>query len=106
MRKLLLASTIALLGLTSTAQAHFLLLQPPQVSNDVVGGKGSPPCGPDTGMATTPTPAQGGHALMLKINETVPHLGFYRVALAINSRSEIPVDNVVYDSKNKVLPPN
>jgi hypothetical protein len=107
MRKVLLASTIALLGLTSTAQAHFILQAPPQTNpGDATQGKGSPPCGPDTMMAATPTPAQGGHPLMIKVLETVGHLGFYRVALAINSRSEIPVDNVVYDKNNKVLPPS
>ena len=107
MRKVILASTIALLGLTSTAQAHFILQAPPQTNpGDATQGKGSPPCGPDTMMAATPTPAQGGHPLMIKVLETVGHLGFYRVALAINSRSEIPVDNVVYDKNNKVLPPS
>jgi hypothetical protein len=107
MRKVLLASTIALLGFASTAQAHFGLVTPPQVVAQAdVSGKGSPPCGPDTGMAATPTPVMGGHAIMLKVTESVPHLGFYRVALALKSRSEFPVDNVVYDSKNKVLPPS
>jgi hypothetical protein len=106
MRTLALASTIALLGIASTADAHFLLQAPPQTSNDTVGGKGNPPCGPDTNDVTTPTAAQGGHPFMLKIDEFVPHSGFYRVALALNSRSEIPVDNVVYDSTGKVLPPS
>jgi hypothetical protein len=114
MRTLAFASTIALLGLTSTAEAHFLLMSPlPSNPADQVGaptsdnpsGKGSPPCGPDTVAAATPTPAQGGHPLMLKLQETVPHDGFYRVALALNSRTDLPVDNVVYDSKGTVLPP-
>jgi hypothetical protein len=114
MRTLAFASTIALLGLTSTAEAHFVLMTPlPSNPADQVGnpvsdnpsGKGSPPCGPDTVAAAMPTAAQGGHPLMLKLQEVVQHDGFYRVALAINSRSEIPVDNVVYDSKGNVLPP-
>jgi hypothetical protein len=107
MRKVILTSTIALLGLTSTAHAHFALQSPPQVvAQTDVSGKGSPPCGPDTGMAATPTPVQGGHPLMIKVFESVGHLGFYRVALALNSRSELPVDNVVYDASGKVLPPS
>jgi uncharacterized protein (TIGR03382 family) len=106
MRKLFLTSTIALLGLASTAEAHFALMAPPAVVPGEPNGKGSPPCGNDTGMAATPTPAQGGHPLMLNIKETVPHDGFYRVALAIKSRSEFPVDNVVYDASGKVLPPS
>jgi hypothetical protein len=107
MRTLFLTSTIALLGLCGTAEAHFILMMPPQVNTaDASQGKGSPPCGPDTGMAATPTTAQGGHPLMIKLNETVPHDGFYRVALAISSRTEIPVDNVVYNAAGMVLPPS
>jgi hypothetical protein len=107
MRKILLASTIALLGFTSTAQAHFGLVSPPQVvAQSDQSGKGSPPCGPDTGAAATPTAVQGGHPLMIKVIESVGHLGFYRVALALNSRTELPVDNVVYDAGGKVLPPS
>ncbi|HVU51697.1 MAG TPA: SCE4755 family polysaccharide monooxygenase-like protein [Polyangia bacterium] len=107
MRKVLLASTIALLGLTSTAHAHFGLVNPPQVvAQSDVSGKGSPPCGPDTGAAATPTAVMGGHTLNIKVFESVGHLGFYRVALALHSRSELPVDNVVYDAQNKVLPPS
>ena len=91
---------------SATAQAHFILVSPPAVVVGEKNGKGSPPCGNDVGMAATPTPAQGGHPLMVKVQETVGHLGFYRVALAINSRSEFPVDNVVYDGAGKVLPPS
>ena len=80
-------------------------MSPPSTINDTTGGKGPPPCGPDTAMAATPTPAQGGHTISLKVYEFVRHGGFYRVALAINSRSEIPVDNVVYDTNNNILPP-
>ena len=87
MRTLFLASTIALLGFASTAEAHFGLVTPPQVvAQSDVNGKGSPPCGPDTGMAATPTAAQGGHPLTIKVTESVGHLGFYRVALALHSR--------------------
>lgn len=105
MRTFILASTIALLGLSSTAHAHFILMSPPPTNPaDTTQGKGGLPCGPDMAMATTPTAAQGGHTILLKLNETVPHSGFYRVALSINSRTEIPPDNVVHDGTGKVLP--
>jgi hypothetical protein len=40
------------------------------------------------------------------VNETLFHPGFYRVALALNDRSELPLDNVVYDVNDMILPPN
>jgi hypothetical protein len=97
---------IALLGLSSTAHAHFILNTPPGVIANEGNGKGPPPCGPDTGAAATPTPIPGGKPYMFKVTETVGHPGFYRVALALKSRTEFPVDNVVYDQANKVLPPD
>jgi len=106
MRTRLLAITVVLLGLSSTAHAHFQLVMPPNTNPAEIIGKGAPPCGPDTSLTSTPTPAQGGHPLMLKVSENVGHDGFYRVALALKSRSEIPVDNVVYDKANKILPPS
>jgi hypothetical protein len=42
---------------------------------------------------------------MVQVNEFVNHGGFYRLALSVNSRSELPVDNVVYDAAGKVLSP-
>jgi hypothetical protein len=51
------------------------------------------------------TPAQGGRPLTLELNETVFHVGFYRVALALNSPSELPPDNVVKDKQGNVLAP-
>jgi hypothetical protein len=109
MRTLAFASAIALLGLASTAEAHFILMSPaPNNPADATQGKGGLPCGPDMAVAANPTAAQGGHTISLKLQETVRHGGFYRVALSINSRSEIPVDNVVYDASKppKVLPPS
>ena len=104
-RKLALALGGLALAFSATAHAHFILVSPPAVVVGEPNGKGSPPCGNDVGMAATPTPAQGGHPLMVKVQETVGHLGFYRVALALKSRSEFTVDNVVYDAAGKVLPP-
>ncbi|MDB4981969.1 MAG: hypothetical protein JWM82_2721 [Myxococcales bacterium] len=117
-RKLALALGGLALAFSATAQAHFVLVTPPptnpadsipktvaeQAASNAASGKGGVPCGPDMMMAATPTPAQGGHPIMLKVVEVVPHDGFYRVALSINSRSELPPDNKVYDAAGKVLP--
>jgi hypothetical protein len=119
MRNVLLASTIALLGLGSTAQAHFELIAPPP-SNPLdnvlnpngtpknvnpYSGKGPPPCGPDTMPAAMPTAVMGGHTLHIDLKETVFHPGWYRIALGVNGRSDIPVDPTVYDSAGKPLDP-
>ena len=104
MRALAVVAAV-LLTYSTNAEAHFQLVSPPSVGGDA-NGKGAPPCGPDTGRAATPTPVQGGHPLKISVFETVGHMGFYRVALAIKSRAEFPVDNVVYDAGGRVLPPN
>ena len=95
----------SLLALPTTAQAHFTLLTPPPASNSTDGGKGDPPCGPTTMLSNVVTPVTGGSKLMLKVNETTFHPGFYRIALSIKSRTELPIDNVVKDSSGKILPP-
>ncbi len=100
MRTLGFTLAFALLGASTTAQAHFGLMSPTTTDTD---GKGPPPCGPD-GSTAAPVAAQGGHPITLTLKETVPHPGFYRVALSINSRSELPVDPVVKDSAGKILP--
>src|SRR3954471_5269066 len=100
-----LASGLPLLLGAATASAHFTLMNPPTGTTD---GKGNPPCGPDT-TDGTPTPVTGGAPLMLSINETVRHGGFYCVALALKSCKTdakcFPDDNKVYDSASKLLPP-
>ncbi|HVZ74345.1 MAG TPA: SCE4755 family polysaccharide monooxygenase-like protein [Polyangia bacterium] len=93
-------------GYSVPAHAHFQLIEPPAVVESDPNGKGSPPCGPDVADVAMPTAVQGGHPLKLNIKETVRHGGFYRFALAFKSRSEFPPDNVVYDSGNRILPPN
>ena len=94
------------LAFSSAAQAHFNLMMPPPASTSTGGGKGAPPCGPLTPASNVVTAIQGGHPLAVRVMEFVPHPGFYRLALSMNSRSELPVDNVVYDGQGKVLPPS
>jgi hypothetical protein len=119
MRKLALAAALPLFLATATASAHFGLTAPPSTKPADENGKGAPPCGPDTAQAGTPTEAQGGHDLNLSLHETVPHDGFYRVALSLKPLSEIyaggktptqgmffPVDNIVKDKDGNILPPD
>ncbi|HKO46239.1 MAG TPA: SCE4755 family polysaccharide monooxygenase-like protein [Polyangiaceae bacterium] len=105
MRTSVLVLGVSLLALPSAAQAHFTLLAPPPASTSTNGGKGDPPCGPASMASNVVTPVMGGSKLLLKVNETVSHPGFYRVALSIKSRSELPADNVVKDASGKILPP-
>jgi MYXO-CTERM domain-containing protein len=105
MRKVALTLALGLLGLSSTAHAHFVLMSPaPANPADASGGKGPPPCGPDGTAAKTPTPVQGGHTLHLDLKETTFHPGWYRIAISMSSR-QFPADPAVYDAKGNVLDP-
>jgi hypothetical protein len=104
MRKLILALSVPMLSLAAPASAHFNLTMPPSIAKSTEGGKGAPPCGPDTATTGTITDATGGQALMLHIDEFVGHKGYYRFALALKSVSEFPTDDVVRDSNGMVLP--
>ena len=76
---------------SSTAHAHFKLLEPPSSLITENGGKGSPPCG-DGIPSLTVTKAQGGHPFTIRLLEFVPHPGHYRIALSVNSRADLPKD--------------
>lgn len=88
-----------LLALPSRGLAHFRLLEPASwlVESEEFGDpQWSAPCG---GTLTNPgkptgaiTKIRGGDRLRLRIREMAFHPGFYRVALAVNSRSELPPD--------------
>jgi len=105
MRSSVLALGALLLALPVTARAHFTLVAPPPASTSTNGGKGDPPCGPTAMPSNAVTAVTGGSKLTIKLNETVFHPGFYRVALSIKSRDELPLDNVVKDASGKILPP-
>ncbi len=81
----------ALLLIPGTAPAHFALLAPPSALQTEDGGKGSPPCG-DGIESNVVTDVSGGHALPIRLQEFVFHPGHYRIALSVNSRSELPPD--------------
>jgi hypothetical protein len=80
------------------ANAHFRLLEPQSwlVENDLGDPQKLGPCGGTSANAGTPTnlinKAVGGQMLHIKVQETVFHPGHYRIALAVNSRAELPPD--------------
>jgi len=94
-----LVALAAVLGvLPVVADAHFVLVAPSATL--VQNERGDPqklgPCGGTSADAGTPTnvvgKVQGGQKLHLKVMETIYHPGHYRVALAVNSVSELPAD--------------
>jgi hypothetical protein len=84
--------------LAPQASAHFKLLEPASWLQE--DPRGDPqkmaPCGGTSADAGKPSGAvnkvQGGEKLHIKLQETIYHPGFYRVALAVNSRAELPPD--------------
>ncbi len=100
--KIIRLSAIALLLGTAPllADGHFKLLEP--ASRIVEDQRGDPqkagPCGGATGVTPTMsgvvTEAKGGSSLHIKVQETIFHPGFYRVALAVKSLDELPPDPV------------
>ena len=81
--------------------AHFRLIEPASWLQESALGdpQKKAPCGgtsADPGQPTgAVTQAKGGEKLHIKLRETVFHPGFYRIALAVNSRDELPPDPVV-----------
>jgi hypothetical protein len=90
---------IVLLAPTA-ASPHFVLLEPTNflVQNELGDPQKLAPCGGRSTDPGTPTnaisEARGGDMLHIKIREAVFHPGHYRVALAVNSRDELPPDPV------------
>lgn len=97
LKTLLLASAVTA-GLATQAIAHFRLIAPASwlQENQLGDPQKSGPCGGTSADPGKPSGAvtaiKGGEKLHLKIAETVFHPGFYRVALAVNSRDELPKD--------------
>jgi hypothetical protein len=93
------ASALAMFLMPEIAQAHFTLVEPASWLVEV-NQLGDPqklaPCGGTSQNAGTPTGAltevMGGASLHIKLRETVFHPGHYRIALSVNSRSELPAD--------------
>jgi hypothetical protein len=91
---------VASLSAPAIGLAHFKLLEPASwlVSNDRGDPQKAAPCGGDAKDKGTPSnivgKAVGGQKLRVRVLETVYHPGHYRVALAVNSRDELPPDPV------------
>lgn len=96
--KNLLFGSAALVLLAPQGFAHFRLLEPASWLQEAENGdpQKAAPCGGTSADPGKPSGAvtnvQGGDKLHIKIKETVFHPGFYRVALAVNSRDELPKD--------------
>jgi hypothetical protein len=87
---------------TDEAHAHFTLLEPASwIEEDADGDpqKGGP-CGPRAGESHTPTDMittyTAGQKVMVKWEETVPHPGHFRIALAEN-RDDLVDPVIQYD---------
>ena len=82
-----------------SAHAHFILVTPDSwMSQDVLGGPQKVgPCGNESGG--TPTGIVGayrpGDTITVTVNEVIYHPGHYRVALAVDDRSELPPEPAV-----------
>jgi hypothetical protein len=90
--------TASTLAVQSATYAHFKLLEPASwlIESDRGDPQKAGPCGGSNTDWGKPsymvTKAVGGSKLHLKIQETIYHPGHYRVALAVNSPTELPLD--------------
>lgn len=96
--QILIVGFVVLVALEPQATAHFKLLEPASWLQEAANGdpQKMAPCGGTSADPGKPsgsvTTLQGGQILHIKIQETVFHPGFYRIALAVNSRDELPKD--------------
>jgi hypothetical protein len=100
--KLRLAAAIgaaaACLSAPGSSSAHFILMEPASwLQENFLGDpQKAGPCGGVTGNPGTPTGAvtevKGGSMLHVKVQETVYHPGFFRLALSVLDRAELPPD--------------
>lgn len=82
------------------AAAHFILMEPNSwiVENQLGDPQKNGPCGESANKANpitatnAVTAAKGGDTIHLKVKETIYHPGFFRVALSVQNRSELPAD--------------
>jgi len=103
--RFLLAVAAALTVVPVSTSAHFRLLEPsPWLMEDALGNPQKlGPCGGDPSgqndeiLTNEVTQVTGGSMLHIRIQETVFHSGHYRVALAVNSRNELPPDPLTFE---------
>ena len=91
----------ALTAAPASLVAHFKMLEPASwiVENERGDPQKSTPCGvsADAKPSDVVTKVTGGSMLHLKVLETIYHPGHYRVALAVNSREELPPDPMTFE---------
>ena len=93
-----LAAAGALAFLPAVIHAHFKLVEPASwlIEDDRGDPQKAGPCGGSNADWGKPsyavTQAVGGSKFHVKVQETIYHPGFYRVALAVNSPAELPPD--------------
>jgi hypothetical protein len=93
-----LAFAVLLAAVPAVIQAHFKLMEPPSwiVEDDRGDPQKAGPCGGTNTDYGKPSyivsQAVGGSKVHVKLQETIYHPGHYRVALAVNSPNELPVD--------------
>jgi hypothetical protein len=104
--RLFSALAVITLTLPVATYAHFKLLEPASwIKEDPkrgdpqkVGPCGGDPKGQNESLITNAvTKVTGGSKFHLKIEETIFHPGHYRVALAVNSRNELPPDPMTFE---------
>ncbi len=96
--RLALVSAVLVAVVPAVTHAHFKLMEP--ASWIIEDDRGDPqkgfPCGGSNADYGKPSyaisQAVGGSKLHIKVMETIYHPGFYRIALAVNSPAELPVD--------------
>src|SRR5262245_50819458 len=94
--RFVVAFAVAGVAASVGARAHFKLVEP--AGWIIESERGDPqkaaPCGGDQQSKPTETVTKvtGGSKIHLKVMETIYHPGHYRVALAVNSRDELPPD--------------
>ena len=100
-----LAVAVVFAALSAATFAHFQLLEPKAWinTNELGDPQKVGPCGGDPKGANEKilsgavTKVAGGSKLHIKIQETIYHSGHYRVALAVNSRNELPPDPMTFE---------
>jgi hypothetical protein len=94
----LVLSAVSVLVVAQSAFAHFKLLEPSSwlMEDDRGDPQKAGPCGGSNTDWGKPSYAvskvTGGQKLHIKVQETIYHPGHYRVALAVNSPTELPKD--------------
>jgi hypothetical protein len=92
------ALVFALVLVPAATYAHFKLLAPASwlIENDLGDPQKAAPCGGTNTDFGKPTyavaQAAGGSAMHIRVQETIFHPGHYRIALAVNSPTELPAD--------------